>query len=421
MYDSGALVSLMAELVAVERESARLAARRIRVLAAIHSAELVARAVEIAAGQGPRSADSSVERERHWVSEEVALVLRVAGVTAQDRLLHAHQMVNRMGDSVRRLEAGEMHPVQVQRLSDAVIALTDEQCAEIQSRMLTRLTTDPGVSISGFTQSLRRVVMRAAPKSAEQAHADALTELRVQVRPLDDGIALLLAWLPAADALRVMNAVDRRATRLGGRPANAGDDGCRLADVRRAQALIELIDLGEASDPAVRSARAAPAVAVTVSLATLLGADDEPGELAGYGPIPASMARRIAANPTSTWRRLVTDPLGQVIDYGRTRYKPPPDLDAFVRARDQVCTFPNCYRRSINCDLDHIQPWDDGGTTTAVNLTALCPRHHHAKHDAGWRVSRDGTTGVTRWTSPTRRRYANQPAELPGRPMSGAM
>ena len=53
-----------------------------------------------------------------------------------------------------------------------------------------------------------------------------------------------------------------------------------------------------------------------VALSTLLGFDEQPGELAGYGPIPADLARRMAADPTGTWTRLVTDELGQLVDYG---------------------------------------------------------------------------------------------------------
>ena len=70
-------------------------------------------------------------------------------------------------------------------------------------------------------------------------------------------------------------------------------------------------------------------VDVTVSLATLLGVDQAPGELAGYGPITAQTARRLAA--TGTWRRLITDPAtdpatGTSLDVGKTRYRPPVDL-----------------------------------------------------------------------------------------------
>jgi hypothetical protein len=37
-------------------------------------------------------------------------------------------------------------------------------------------------------------------------------------------------------------------------------------------------------------------VTVLVPLTTLTGADDEPGEITGYGPIPAHLARDIAAD-----------------------------------------------------------------------------------------------------------------------------
>jgi len=43
-------------------------------------------------------------------------------------------------------------------------------------------------------------------------------------------------------------------------------------------------------------------VHVTVALSTLLGLDEQPGELAGHGPIPAVLARRLAADPTGMFR-----------------------------------------------------------------------------------------------------------------------
>lgn len=52
----------------------------------------------------------------------------------------------------------------------------------------------------------------------------------------------------------------------------------------------------------------APAIEVRVGLQTLLGLDDEPGDLAGYGPIPAGLARDLAGDRTGTWRRVLTDP-----------------------------------------------------------------------------------------------------------------
>ncbi|MDQ4094344.1 MAG: hypothetical protein M3143_13430 [Actinomycetota bacterium] len=45
---------------------------------------------------------------------------------------------------------------------------------------------------------------------------------------------------------------------------------------------------------------------VTIPYTALLGCDDQPGEIAGYRPIPAAVARDLAA--AGTWRRILTDP-----------------------------------------------------------------------------------------------------------------
>ena len=102
---------------------------------------------------------------------------------------------------------------------------------------------------------------------------------------------------------------------------------------------------------------------MSVGLSTLLGQDNDPGELDGHGPIPAALARRLADDPTGTWRRLVTDPLGKLIDYGRPVYEPPTALRDFVVARDRTCRFTSCDRPAGRCEIDHIDSWEDGGET----------------------------------------------------------
>ena len=120
-------------------------------------------------------------------------------------------------------------------------------------------------------------------------------------------------------------------------------------------------------------------------------------------PVPALLARALAAG--GTWRRIVTDPLsGAVIDVGRTRYRPPAALADLVRARDAACTHPGCAVPARRCDLDHITPWSEGGTTGLNNLTALCRTHHRLKHAPGWTLTRTPDGDLT-WTTPTGARY----------------
>ncbi len=144
-------------------------------------------------------------------------------------------------------------------------------------------------------------------------------------------------------------------------------------------------------------------------LSTLLGLDDAPGELAGHGPIPASVVRRLAAD--ATWRRLLTDPAsGALLDYGRTTYSPPAELADFVMARDRTCRFPGCRQPAHRCDLDHSRRYPEG-PTCRDNLCVLCRSHHRLKHETEWRVEQR-PNGVFVWTSPSGHRYIVEPEPL---------
>ncbi|MCW2812608.1 MAG: hypothetical protein JWN84_63 [Nocardioides sp.] len=79
-------------------------------------------------------------------------------------------------------------------------------------------------------------------------------------------------------------------------------------------------------------------------------------------------------------------------------YRPTDAIREHVVLRDRTCVFPDCRRRKV--DLDHIVPFDLGGTTSADNLAMLCRRHHRAKTHSAWRYE-TSEPGVYHWTSPT--------------------
>ena len=130
--------------------------------------------------------------------------------------------------------------------------------------------------------------------------------------------------------------------------------------------------------------------------------------IGGYStPVPAVVAAALAAG--GTWRRLVTDPVsGAVLDVGRRRYRPPAALADAVRTRDASCTHPGCEVPARRCDIDHIRPWSQGGTTSLDNLTLLCQAHHYLKHSPGWSLTRTADGGLV-WRTPTGARYRRDP------------
>jgi hypothetical protein len=152
---------------------------------------------------------------------------------------------------------------------------------------------------------------------------------------------------------------------------------------------------------------AVTAAAVTLSLETAAGLDNEPGDLAGYGPITADQARNLAALARS-WLPVLTDGHGRAVAAARTLRIPPAWLQRLVRLRDRHCRFPGCRRAAAQCEIDHIIAWEDCGETTLENLQCLCKAHHRAKHHGGWKT-RPGPEGCIYWTSHTGHRYDTEP------------
>jgi hypothetical protein len=119
-----------------------------------------------------------------------------------------------------------------------------------------------------------------------------------------------------------------------------------------------------------------PCTSPFIDLPTLLGLADHPGEIPGYGIIPAGLARQLAAD--GTWRRLVTDPqTGHLI-------------------------VP-----SVRSDIDHATAYPDGGTDRD-NLGPFDRRAHRVKTKRDWKARRT-PDGTTHWASPTGHTYQNRP------------
>ena len=377
-------------LVAVERHIGMLQARSAELLAAIEA--------------GDSTADG-------WARESVAAALRVPPASMKTRMSVASDLARRLPATLELLRAGEISQRHAFDLADATRSLPAGSVAVVEARVLERA---PEQTAAQFRASVKRAVLRVSNPAVEAAaHLAAVAERRVILTPVADGMAELWALLPAPDAAQVVAALNARAQETI--HAIGGDD--RTADQRRADALVELADAALADPALTRSHGQRPAIQVTIAASTLMGVDDQPAELDGYGPITAVVARRIATDPTATSRRILTDDHGHVLHASSKTYRPTADMIRTVIARDQHCTFPGCRRNAQLNDLDHVHAWRSGDQTTAANLQSLCRRHHRLKHVGTWRVDRDDATGVTSWTHRRDRTYVSRP---PTRPTTSA-
>jgi hypothetical protein len=147
-------------------------------------------------------------------------------------------------------------------------------------------------------------------------------------------------------------------------------------------------------------------VLVTVPVLALFDITDEPANLDGYGPIPASMARKLLADGASSFYRVLVDPRdGAPLEIGRTSYRLTKAMKKALQLRDGRCTFPGCNNPSPDNEADHLQAWEHGGNTGISNLAQLCPKHHRLKHATGWTPTTATQNGPPGWTSPTGRHY----------------
>ena len=332
-----------------------------------------------------------------FVADEVAVELSVTRRAAENRIAQAVEMTCRTPAVLHALESGVLDLYRAKVITDATYRLDDEAAARVATQVVNKAE---GRNASQVRALVRRAVLQADSDGAQRRHERARADRRMILTPAEDGMAELVAILPAEQAVAVYQRVDDLA-----RGDRVPDDQ-RSADERRADAFVGLL-LGRRHPGATGRPELRPLVHVTVAATTLAGADNKPGTLDRYGPIPAAFARAIASDPTGVWKRLVTDPVdGTLVEHSRKTYRPPAALDDFIRARDGQCRFPGCQRSAQRADLDHTIPWPKG-PTTAGNLGALCRHHHRLKHHTTWRLTQ--ANGRFCWTSPTGRRYTAHP------------
>ncbi|MBO3086061.1 HNH endonuclease signature motif containing protein [Cellulomonas fengjieae] len=284
----------------------------------------------------------------------------------------------------------------------AVVADAVEQAVELTAAQLTR--------------HLRASVIGSDPAAAEARRVAERARRGVFLDLAPDAMARLIAYLPAAEATAAFTVIDA----LAGN--GAPDSDPRPIDQRRADAFADvfttILDRQATLDGTPLPSRHGQRAALQVSVAatTLLGLDDHPATLGSYGPIPAQVARELAQD--ATWRRILTDPAGQVCAVGTTAYRPGADLTRTVIARDVTCTFPGCRQPATRCELDHRIPYDhsqarrehDADPQTCLeNLHALCKHHHQAKTTGWWQVTWDKNTGISTWTDRHGLTYARHP------------
>jgi Domain of unknown function (DUF222) len=160
------------------------------------------------------------------------------------------------------------------------------------------------------------------------------------------------------------------------------------------------------------SARPAISIGIVVSVQSLFGFTDTPGQLMDRSAlVPAETIRRLAQRDGTLFHRLLTDQKGNLLDVTELGRFPSRKLGIAIRYRDGVCTGPTCTVPGNRTDIDHIIPVPDG-PTTASNLGLDCRPEHRAKTHAGHQTARTDPH-TSEWVTPTGHKYVTPDEPLP--------
>ena len=191
--------------------------------------------------------------------------------------------------------------------------------------------------------------------------------------------------LPGLDARIVEKAVDQRADEVI-------PSGERLAVAeRRALALVAICQDSLDTDTGSESSPVDLAVTVDARTATSTGGETGVSVLAGPRMGPRALEEILC---DSKIELIGITENGKPLDMGRRSRTIPSKLRTFVLDRDGGCAVEGDNSR-YRLEVHHIQPWSQGGTTSADNLITLCWYHHHvAVHREGLQIERIGTSRV---------------------------
>jgi hypothetical protein len=349
------------------------------------NARLMARFAELRHTDGPTLDEGA--------PEEVAIELAMNHHTAAIHLNQAHDLVTRLPATTAALEAGDIDYVRAKAMKDLTEVLTDAQARRVEEKVLAYgRRTNPG----RFRSSIRYHVIAADPSAAERLRRTAKATRDVTGRDLPEGMGQLSITLEPHEAQTAYDHINTL--------ANKAKTPDRSLAQCRADVFMDLV-LGKTTE------RAPVNVNVVVPMSTLMGLNQYPGEISGHGPITAQYARELAQH--ATWRRVITDDHGQVLEVSRRRFASPA-LTRHIRLRDRTCRQPGCNRTADKAEIDHTVRHRDGGATAVDNTSSLCRKHNLMRERSGWNCSQP-IPGTLVFRTPAKREHVTtpEPYELP--------
>jgi hypothetical protein len=328
------------------------------------------------------------------------------GIGSAINTLEAGRQLGSLPATDEAMRDGRLSETQVKEIAGAAILQPDAEQELVDAAGQQPLTM--------LKLRCRRVKAAGQDQNAGYASVHASRYLRNWTD--NDGAVRFDARLTPDEGARLLAAVKTETDRLAVESRRAGDDSPRKA--LAADALVRLATPGSGwpAGPDADAGHDGPGpttmVHVRVDHEALTRGHLEAGEICeipGVGPIPVEVARRLAVD--SVLSVLVTNGVDvtTVAHAGRTI---PAALRRALVERDPVCVVPGCGVGQA-LEIDHVEPFGQGGPTSLANLVRLCRWHHYLKTHQRHRLERE--EDGWRWIPPGRADPGSEPPGGSGR------
>ena len=236
---------LVDAIVASEKALSLLAAKQLRLLTAFSApfkagdptrlAAVLARKNCITKDDDPDQVAMFVEEAaQSLAAAEVAAALRIATVTAGNRVREATRMTGILEPTLQALETGVLDRGKARVIAEHCAPLSPDHTSTVQQLVL------PGagqLSTSELREVTGQAVITVDPDGAEDRHHHAAARRELALQALPDAMASLKAYLPADGAVKIFQVSDLLATGTAGTPGDSRGIGARRVD-----ALIDIAD-----------------------------------------------------------------------------------------------------------------------------------------------------------------------------------
>jgi hypothetical protein len=296
---------------------------------------------------GPNAPVERSHAEIEYAAVEIAAALSLTRRSAEFQRDEALCLTGRLGRVWQRFSDGDLDAHRVRAFHQQL----GHHDREVIDAVLDRVLDDGTRLTAGQLRArLARQVMAADPEGADAGYREGLGGRRVVSYPNPDFTAsLTIGSAPPHQVAAAMRHVDLVARSL------VTDREERSLDSLRADVALDLL---QGKCHCGVATIMAGGVHLNVDLATLAELADEPGEIAGYGPVHAYITRQIALDQIAgEWTYRVVDDHGQVVAAGITRRRPSASQRRRVQAEYESCIFVGCRMPSYDCDLDHRKPF----------------------------------------------------------------